>query len=94
MKSANAGSATLEVEVLNVSPHGFWLLAAGREHFLDYDNFPWFRDATVGQLFNVELHHGEHLYWPQLDVDLDLERIEHPERFPLVAREWVDRAVH
>jgi hypothetical protein len=34
----------------------------------------------------VEFSHGRHLYWPDLDVDLDLERIEHPEKFPLVAR--------
>lgn len=86
MKSANVGIATSDVEVLNVSPHGFWLLAAGREHFLAYDDFPWFRNATIGQLFSVELHHGEHLYWPELDVDLNLDRIEHPERFPLVAK--------
>jgi hypothetical protein len=86
MKSANAGIATSDAEVLNVSPHGFWLLAAGREVFLAYDDFPWFRNATIKQLFNVELHHGEHLYWPELDVDLDLERIEHPEKYPLVAK--------
>jgi len=72
--------------VLNVSPHGFWLLAAGREFFLGHDDFPWFRKATLDQLFHVELLHEEHLYWPELDVDLDLERIEHPEKFPLIAR--------
>jgi hypothetical protein len=27
-----------------------------------------------------------HLYWPDLDVDLAVESIEHPERFPLVSR--------
>ena len=86
MKSENIGVATLAVEVLNVSPHGFWLLVGGREFLLTYDAFPWFRQATMGQLFNVELHHGDHLYWPELDVDLDLERVEHPEKFPLVAK--------
>ena len=86
MKSENIGVATSAVEVLNVSPHGFWLLVKGRELFLAYDEFPWFRNATVGQLFNVELHHGEHLYWPELDVDLDLDRIAHPEKYPLVAK--------
>jgi hypothetical protein len=86
MKSGNAGIATSDVEVLNVSPHGFWLLVGEREFFLSYDDFPWFRAATLGQLFNVELHHGEHLYWPELDVDLDLDRIEHPEKYPLVAK--------
>lgn len=86
MKSETVGVSTSDVEVLNVSPHGFWLLVAEREHFLPYDDFPWFRAATVGQLFHVELHHGEHLYWPELDVDLDLNRIERPEKYPLVSR--------
>ncbi|MFN3410340.1 MAG: DUF2442 domain-containing protein [Limisphaerales bacterium] len=85
MKSANIGNATSGVEVLNVSPHGFWLMVAGREYFLGHDDFPWFRKATLEQLFNVELSHGDHLYWPDLDVDLDLDRIVHPEKYPLVA---------
>lgn len=85
MKSANAGVSTSAIEVLNVSPHGFWLLVAEREYFLGFDDFPWFRNATLGQLFNVELLHADHLYWPSLDVDLDLDRIEHPEKYPLVA---------
>jgi hypothetical protein len=87
MKSENIGAGTSAVEILNVSPHGFWLLAGGREYFLGADDFPWFRAATLKQLFHVELHHGDHLYWPELDVDLDLERIAHPEKFPLVAKE-------
>lgn len=86
MKSENTGVATSNVEVLNVSPHGFWLMVEGQEFFLGYDDFPWFRNATVGQLFNVNLFHHEHLYWPDLDVDLDLDRIVHPEKYPLVAK--------
>lgn len=86
MKSALIGNDTFEAEVLNVSPHGFWLFAAGKEYFLGFNDFPWFRNASVAQLFNVEFSHGHHFYWPELDVDLDLERIEHPEKFPLVAR--------
>lgn len=86
MKSENIGASTSQAEVLNVSPHGFWLLVADRELFLSYDDFPWFRNATVKQLFNVELHLHEHLYWPDLDVDLDVDRIAHPENYPLVAK--------
>jgi hypothetical protein len=85
-KSAGVGGGISKAEALNVSPHGFWLFAAGREYFLGFDDFPWFRAASVGQLFKVEFSHGDHLYWPELDVDLDLDRIEHPENFPLVAR--------
>lgn len=92
MKSALPGASTSAVEVLNVSPHGFWLFISGKEYFLGFTDFPWFRKASVEQLFDVEFSHGDHLYWPQLDVDLDLERIEHPEKFPLVARSQPERA--
>ena len=87
MKSETTGEGILGPEVLNVSPHGFWLMVSGREYFLDFDKFPWFRQATLNQLFAVELHGGEHLFWPLLDVDLDLDRIEHPDRYPLVAKD-------
>ncbi|MGO9586362.1 MAG: DUF2442 domain-containing protein [Limisphaerales bacterium] len=86
MKSANIGANTSKAEVLNVSPHGFWLLVSEREYFLAFADFPWFRGATLRQLFAVECHHTDHLYWPELDVDLDLERIQYPEKFPLVAK--------
>ena len=86
MKSDSIGTGTSAVEILNVSPHGFWLMVSEKEYFLDFDRFPWFRRANLEQLFRVELLHREHLYWPDLDVDLDLDRIEHPENYPLVAQ--------
>jgi len=86
MKYESTGDDTSKAEILKVSPHGLWLMVGAREYFLPYADFPWFRKATLSQLFNVELHHGEHLYWPELDVDLDLERIMYPEDYPLVAR--------
>ncbi len=85
MKSESIGGATSAVEVQNISPHGFWLLVRDREFFLGFDFFPWFRQATVGQLCDVQLLHEDHLYWPELDVDLNLDRILHPEKYPLVA---------
>ena len=86
MKSSNTGVDTLAVEILNVSPNGCWMLVGATEYFLAFDHFPWFRNATFAELFQVELLHREHLYWPSLDIDLDLERIQHPENFPLVAK--------
>jgi len=87
MKSALVGKDISKAEILNVSPHGFWLFAVDKEYFLSFDDFPWFRKAAVEQLFNVEFSHGHHLHWPDLDVDLDLARIESPEKFPLVAHQ-------
>lgn len=74
------------VEVTNVSKHGIWLLAGDRELFLSYEDFPWFKDATVGKILYVQEPSPGHFYWPDLDIDLGLESIEHPERFPLKAK--------
>lgn len=72
-------------EVSGVTKHGFWLLLDGEELFLPFDEFPWFRAASVEQIFHVERPHPHHLYWPDLDVDLHVDSIRRPERFPLVA---------
>ena len=73
-------------EVSRISQHGVWLLLQGREMFLSYNDFPWFKDASVSAVLNVQLPQPQHLYWPDLDIDLAVESIEHPEGFPLVAR--------
>jgi len=86
MKSARLGKRTSPVEVTNVSVHGFWLLIEGKEFFLSFVDFPWFKDAAIAQLVNVELQSPEHLYWPDLDIDLSTESIEFPDRFPLVSK--------
>lgn len=86
MTSARPGKRISEVEVTNVSRHCFWLLVAGRELFVPFAEFPWFRDAPVGQLLEVSLPHPNHLRWPQLDIDLAVASIEHPERYPLVSK--------
>lgn len=80
------GTDTSEAEVSNISKHGVWLLVDGRELFMPFDEFPWFKSAPVAAILNVERLRPEHLYWPDLDVDLTLDSIEHPERYPLKAR--------
>jgi len=85
MRSAQRGKRTL-AEVTNVSPHGFWLLLREREVFVSFKEFPWFRDASIAELVNVQLPSPHHLYWPDLDVDVAVESLDDPERYPLVSR--------
>ena len=85
MNSATPGRSISPVEVTNVSVHGFWLLVADRELFVPFAQFPWFRDAAIGAIANVHLPSPHHLYWPDLDIDLAVESIEHPERYPLIS---------
>ena len=83
MRSKTHGVSTSDVEVSNISPTGVWLYARGREYFLPFGEYPWFRNATVGAIHNVELHHGIHLRWPDLDVDLEIDSLSSPEKYPL-----------
>ena len=86
MKSHHTGARSSETKVLNISPHGFWMLIDGKEHFLAFSDFPWFQSASVTQICGVERVSADHFYWPGIDVDLHLESIQEPERFPLNAR--------
>ena len=86
MRSARRGKRSSGAEVTNVSTNGFWLLVDDRELFLPFEKFPWFSEAAIGQVLNVQRPHAHHLYWPDLDVDIALESIEHPERYPLVSK--------
>ena len=87
MKSAKRGKAILSAEVAQVSNRGMWLYLANtqREYYLSFEDFPWFKEATFRQLSTVEVERGHIVRWPELDVDLDLDRIENPKRYPLVA---------
>jgi len=53
---------------------------------MSYDDFPWFKSQQIKSILNVEEQSPGHFYWPDIDVDLTLEIIRHPERFPLQAK--------
>jgi len=80
------GTITSAAEVTNISRYGFWILVGEEELLLSFDQFPWFRQATVEQISHVERPTPNHLYWPSLDVDLSVDSIRRPGDFPLVSR--------
>lgn len=86
MNSQPLGKHISTVEVTNISRHGIWLITDDREHFISFEEFPWFKDAPISKILNVEEPSPGHFYWPELDVDLGIESIEHPERFPLKSK--------
>lgn len=79
------GAVTSAVEVTNVSAHGFWLLLGDEEVAVPFAQFPWFKKATIEQLLQVQRPTEDHLYWPQLDIDLSVASIRDPAAFPLVS---------
>jgi hypothetical protein len=84
--SAQLGNYTSACEVTNISRHGFWLSLRDRELFLSFADFPWFEEAPIAKILNVAWPTEDHLYWPELDVDISISSIEHPEKFPLKSR--------
>lgn len=74
-----------ETEVVNISSHGIWLCTHDREYFISYEDFPWFKDVPISKILNVQEPTPGNYYWPDLDIDLGIETIQHPERFPLIA---------
>jgi len=86
MISVAHGINTSPVKVTNISSHGFWLLLEDEELFLPFSEFPWFREASKGKIFHAELPSSNHLYWPELDIDLAVESIREPGKFPLVSQ--------
>lgn len=83
MSSQPHGESTSGIEVTDISPHGVWVLAHGEEIFLPFDKFPWFRSSSVAAVLKVEEQSPGHFYWPDLDIDLSIESMREPERFPL-----------
>lgn len=85
MKSATLGTGTSAAEVTNISAFGIWILLNNAEYFLPFDKFPWFAEAPVKKILNVETPGPNHLYWPDLDIDLTTEIITNPDNYPLVS---------
>ena len=85
MRSELLGENT-SVKVLGVNPLGLWLFAGNEEHVLSFEEFPWFQNASVKSVFNVERQGRTGFCWPDLDVDLTLDGIKHPENYPLQAK--------
>ena len=83
MKSKMRGKNISEVEVSNISSNGFWLYVKSSEYFLPYDEYPWFKEAKIKHILNVKLLHDFHLYWPDLDVDLEVNCLENTGDYPL-----------
>jgi hypothetical protein len=82
MKLLKSGK-NISVSVENITPYGIWLYVKGKEYFLNYEDYPFFKDCNIKSIQNVALLHGFHLYWPELDVDLEIDNLENPEKYPL-----------
>jgi hypothetical protein len=92
MKSLPNGIDISRSPVSSIAAEGFWLLADDREFFVPFADYPVFRGATILQIFNVQRIAPQQYRWAELDADIELDALEHPERYPLIWREKRKRA--
>ena len=85
MKSLKRGKG-ISVSVENITPLGIWLYVKEKEYFLSYKEYPYFKNQIINSIQNVRLLHGYHLYWPELDTDLEIDNLENPQKYPLKSR--------
>lgn len=62
-----------------------WLNAYGKEYFLDFDSYPWFKEKEAHQVQAVEAR-GKNIRWPALDIDLSIDSLENPHHYPLKSK--------
>ena len=74
------------VNVLMINSQGIMLNVGGNDYFVSYNRLPWMKDATVESVLNVQMAGKNAIEWPDLDVDLEIDSLKHPERYPLVIK--------
>lgn len=83
MNSSQLGDTTSLCEVTNITPLGLWVFVDASEYFVPFADYPEFEAATIAQIHAVQrIGHGQ-LYWPDLDIDIELDALTRPESYPL-----------
>lgn len=72
--------------VLMINTQGMMLSVDGQDYFVSYNRVPWLRNATIGSALNVRKCGDWAIEWPDLDIDLEIDCLKHPERYPLVMK--------
>ena len=72
--------------VLMINAQGIMISVLGQDFFISYNRIPWLQDAPIRSVLNVRMSGPEAIEWPELDVDLEIDSLRHPERYPLLIK--------
>lgn len=82
----SAGLQNTSVSVLMINAQGIMLSVLGHDYFISYNRVPWLKDARIRDVLNVQISGRSAIEWPDLNVDLEIESLKHPERYPLIIK--------
>jgi len=86
-------TSNTSVSVLMINGQGIMISVCGQDYFLSYNRIPWMRDASINDVLNIQMCGNEAIEWPALDVDLEIDSLHHPERYPLIIKRNVAESV-
>jgi len=92
-QNSNRNTEITSVKILCINAEGISLSVAGKVYFVPYDRVPWFRNARVSEILNVTLMGRMGIRWEDLNVDLEIDSLEHPEKYPHVIKRFVDEVL-
>lgn len=82
----NANLQNTLASVLMINAQGIMLSVLGNDYFLSYNRVPWLKDARISDVLNVRMSGHSAIEWEALGVDLEIESLKHPERYPLIMK--------
>ncbi|HKL21498.1 MAG TPA: DUF2442 domain-containing protein [Tichowtungia sp.] len=71
------------ISVENITPFAVWVFDGKKEYAIPFSEFPCLGKVPVEELMHPTLTHGFHLRWENLDIDIDLNSLDHLEDFPI-----------
>lgn len=74
------------VSVLMINSQGIMLSVQGNDFFVSYNRMPWLKDARISDVLNVRMSGRSAIEWETLGVDLEIDSLKHPERYPLIMK--------
>ena len=83
---SKSNTKNTSVSVLMINGQGIMISVCGQDYFLSYNRIPWMREASINDVLNVQMCGNEAIEWPALDVDLEIDSLRHPERYPLLIK--------
>jgi hypothetical protein len=79
--------------VLSITIDGVFITAFGKDYFLSFNRLPWFKDAKVSDIMNVRNVGTMGIRWDSMDVDLELDSLIHPVKYPLIVKRYVGEVI-
>ena len=83
---SKSNTKNTSVSVLMINGQGIMISVCGQDYFLSYNRIPWMREASINDVLNVQMCGNEAIEWPSLNVDLEIDSLRHPERYPLLIK--------